>query len=154
MPSIWFKPYTLADIDAFSRNNMVAHIGIEFTELGNNFLQGTMAVDYRTRQTMGILHGGASLVLAETLGSIAANLTVNPLQFACVGLDINANHIRAVKEGKVTGKAEPLHLGGSTQVWGIEIKDEQNRLVCTSRLTMAVLTLEKTGKNPFANPYR
>jgi uncharacterized protein (TIGR00369 family) len=154
MASIWFRPYTLDDIHAFNKGNMVTHVGIEFTEIGDNYLTGTMPVDNRTRQTMGILHGGASVVLAETLGSIAANLVVDPSFFACVGLDINANHIRAVQEGLVTGTARPLHLGGTTQVWGIEITDGKGRTVCVSRLTMAVLKLDKGGtvKNPLARP--
>jgi 1,4-dihydroxy-2-naphthoyl-CoA hydrolase len=101
-----------------------------------------------------VLHGGASVALAETLGSIAANMVVDPFKFACVGLDINANHIRSAKAGHVTGTARPLHLGGTTHVWGIEIVDGHNRTVCISRLTMAVLKLEKDGaaKNPFAHP--
>ena len=118
---------------------MVDHLGIEITELGPDFLKGTMPVDHRTVQPMRILHGGASVALAETLGSLAANLVVDSSKKYCVGLDINANHIRAAKNGIVTGKAKPLHLGGSTQVWQIEIVDENGRLVCMSRLTMAVL---------------
>jgi len=130
---------------------MIHHIDIQFTELGDDYLKGTMPVDERTTQTMGILHGGASVVLAETLGSIGANLVVDPAQYACVGLDINANHIRSVKSGRVTGTAKPIHIGGSTQVWGIEIRDEANRLICTSRLTMAVLKTNKEGHNN--NPF-
>jgi len=110
-----------------------------------------MPVDERTTQTMGILHGGASVVLAETLGSIGANLVVDPAKYACVGLDINANHIRSVRQGLVTGTTRPIHIGSTTQVWGIEIKDEAGRMVCISRLTMAVLKLtEGGGANPFA----
>jgi 1,4-dihydroxy-2-naphthoyl-CoA hydrolase len=150
MPSIWFSEYTLDDIQQFKVDTMVDHIGILFTEIGNDYLKGTMPVDTRTVQTMGILHGGASVVLAETLGSIAANLSVDPAKFACVGLDINANHIRSAKGGIVTGTAKPIHRGGSTQVWSIEIVDENNRLVCISRLTMAVLKLEKEN---MANPF-
>lgn len=153
MASVWFRKYSLEDFKIFNINNMVTHVGIEFTELGENYLKGTMPVDNRTIQTMGILHGGASVVLAESLGSVAANLVVDPQQFACVGLDINANHIRAVKQGIVTGTARPLHLGGATHVWGIDIVDEKNRIVCISRLTMAVLKLDKSGvgKNLFAD---
>ena len=152
MACIWFGRYSIEDIRHFETGNMLNHIGIELTELGDDYLKGTMPVDNRTRQTMGILHGGASVALAETLGSIAANLVVDPLQFACVGLDINANHVRAAMQGFVTGTARPLHIGGSTHVWGIEITDENNRMVCISRLTMAVLKLDKggLGKNPFA----
>ena len=125
------------------KDTMVQHIGIEFTEIGENHLKGTMPVDHRTVQPMGILHGGASLALAETLGSIAANLIVDPSLQYCVGLDINGNHIRAVRTGKVIGIASPLHIGSTTQVWSIEIKDEQEKLVCISRLTMAVLNRKK-----------
>ncbi|HVX52157.1 MAG TPA: hotdog fold thioesterase [Chitinophagaceae bacterium] len=150
MAGIWFRDYTVNDVQQFSHNNMIGHIGIMFTQLGNDYLQGTMPVDNRTTQTMGLLHGGASVVLAETLGSVGANLVVDPAKFACVGLDINANHLRPVRSGLVTGTARPVHTGSATQVWNIEITDEQNRLVCISRLTMAVLTL-KSGqpKNPF-----
>ncbi len=146
MASIWFKPYTLETIHALGPGNMASHLGIVFTELGPDFLKGTMPVDHRTMQPMGVLHGGASVVLAETLGSIAANLVVDRLSFACVGLDVNANHIRSVKQGTVIGTARPLHIGGTTQVWGIEITDEFNRTVCISRLTMAVLKLGKTDQ--------
>lgn len=118
---------------------MVEYIGIEITELGDDFLSGSMPVDHRTIQPMGLLHGGASVVLAETLGSIAANLVINPATHYCVGLDINANHLRPVKGGKVTGTAKPLHLGKTTQVWSIEIKNEEGKLNCISRLTMAVV---------------
>lgn len=118
---------------------MVEHIGITITNVGSDFLAGTMPVDHRTVQPMGILHGGASVALAETLGSIAANLVVDPQRKYCVGLEINANHIRAAKSGRVKGVARPLHLGSSTQVWSIEIKDEEDRMVCISRITMAVL---------------
>lgn len=118
---------------------MVEHIGITISELGDDFLSGTMPVDHRTVQPMSILHGGASVALAETLGSLAANLVVDPQKNYCVGLDINANHIRAAKGGFVKGVARPLHLGSSTQVWSIEITNEDGKLVCVSRLTMAVL---------------
>lgn len=149
---IWFHPYTIEDIRRFRERNMIHHIGIEFSELGDDYLQGTMPVDERTTQTMGILHGGASVVLAETLGSIGANLVVDPAKYACVGLDINANHIRSVRQGLVIGTTRPIHIGSTTQVWGIEIKDEAGRMVCISRLTMAVLKLtEASGAaNPFA----
>lgn len=137
--SIWFKPYTLAEVTEMRKGTMVEHIGIEFTELGDNFLRGTMPVDHRTVQPMNLLHGGASMALAETLGSIAANLVVNPDTHYCVGLEINGNHTRSARSGTVMGTATPLHLGSSTQVWSIEIRDEQGRLVCISRHTMAVL---------------
>ena len=137
--AIWFKPYTLEDVDMRGKGTMVEHIGIKVTKLGDDFLSGTMPVDNRTTQPVGILHGGASAALAETLGSLAANLVVDDQKKYCVGLDINANHIRSVKKGLVLGTARPIHLGSSTQVWSIEIVDEENRLVCISRLTMAVL---------------
>lgn len=136
---IWFRPYTLQEVQQRGKNTMVEHLGIEITELGEDYLKGTMPVDHRTVQPMRILHGGASVALAETLGSLAANLVVDSEKKYCVGLDINANHIRAARNGHVTGTARPLHLGSSTQVWSIEIVGEDNRLVCISRLTMAVL---------------
>lgn len=114
-------------------------LGIVFTEMGDDFVRGTMPVDQRTHQPMGILHGGASVVLAESLGSMAANFCVDTATHYCVGLDINANHVRAVRSGVVTGTARAVHLGKTTQVWEIRIEDEAGRLVCVSRLTMAVL---------------
>jgi len=137
--SIWHRAYTLEEASHRVIGTMVDHIGITITEVGENFLKGTMPVDHRTVQPMGILHGGASVALAETLGSLAASMVVNNDEKYCVGLDINANHIRAAKNGHVTGVAKPIHIGSSTQVWSIEITDEENRLVCISRLTMAVL---------------
>lgn len=137
--TIWFKPFTLEEVQQRGIGTMVEHIGITITEVGDDFLKGTMPVDHRTVQPMGILHGGASVALAETLGSIASYLAIDSDKKYCVGLDINANHIRAAKKGLVTGIAKPLHLGSSTQVWSIEITDEENRLVCISRITMAVL---------------
>ena len=137
--SIWFREILLNEVQQRGKETMVEHVGIVITEIGDDYLKGTMAVDHRTVQPMGILHGGASVALAETLGSIAANLVVDDAKKYCVGLDINANHIRSANSGMVTGTAKPLHIGSSTQVWGIEIVDEKNRLVCISRLTMAVL---------------
>ncbi len=138
--SIWFKPNTLLQIQQRGIGTMVEHIGITITEIGEDFLKGTMPVDYRTIQPMGILHGGASVALAETLGSLAANLVVDNEKNYCVGLDINANHIRSANTGSiVTGIAKPIHIGSSTQVWSIEIINEEGKLICISRLTMAVL---------------
>lgn len=116
---------------------MVSHVGIEITERGDDSLTGTMPVDHRTIQPMGLLHGGASVVLAETLGSIAANMCCDDGCF-CVGLEINANHIRSATSGKVTGTARPVHIGRSTQIWEIRIEDDKGRLTCISRITMAV----------------
>jgi 1,4-dihydroxy-2-naphthoyl-CoA hydrolase len=136
---IWHKESTLEELRQRGVGTMVEHLGITVTEVGEDFLKGTMPVDHRTVQPMGILHGGASVALAETLGSLAANYAVDNQKKYCVGLDINANHVRAASKGVVTGTAKPLHLGSTTQVWSIEITDEEDRLVCISRLTMAVL---------------
>jgi 1,4-dihydroxy-2-naphthoyl-CoA hydrolase len=135
-----FKPgITLPQLNQMNRGNMVGFLGIEFTEVGPDYVCAKMPVDERTRQPMGLLHGGASVALAETLGSIAAYCTIDPDKQYCVGLDINANHVRAVSDGFVYGKATPLHLGRSTQVWEIRITDQTGKLVCISRLTMSVL---------------
>ena len=119
--------------------HMIEYLGIEFTEIGNDFLAAKMPVDRRTRQPFGILHGGASVVLSETLGSAAAHLSLTDESKMAVGLEINANHIRPVKDGYVYGKAEPLHVGKTTHVWQTKITDEQNRLVCVSRITVAIV---------------
>lgn len=121
------------------KDTMVTHLGIEFTEVGEDYVCAKMPVDNRTKQPMGLLHGGASVALAETLGSVAATLCVDPKKYACVGLEINANHIRAAKGGYVYGKTTPLHIGRSTHVWQINITNEEDKLVCTSRITMAVI---------------
>jgi uncharacterized protein (TIGR00369 family) len=126
-------------VNNFSKGTMLDHIGIEFTEIGDDYVKATMPVDQRTIQPMGLLHGGASVVLAETLGSYAATLCVDTSRFACVGLEVNANHIRAARAGLVTGTARPLHIGRRTQVWEIRIEDEGGRLTCVARLTMAVV---------------
>jgi len=145
--SIWFKEFTTAEVQKRGNNTMVDHIGISITKVGDDFIEATMPVDHRTIQPMGILHGGASAALAETLGSLAANLVVDPQKKYCVGLDINANHIRSAKSGYVKGTARPLHIGASTQVWHIEIRDDEGRITCISRLTMAVLDREKAKPN-------
>ncbi|KZV15459.1 acyl-CoA thioesterase/ catalytic/ hydrolase, acting on ester bond [Dorcoceras hygrometricum] len=121
-------------------------LGIRITEVGEDWLRGTMPVDRRTHQPYGLLHGGASVALAETLGSSAAMLALDPAKFRAVGLEINANHVRGVREGTVTGTAKALHLGRSTQVWEIRIEDEQQRLVCVSRITMAVVPVDVVAK--------
>ena len=141
--SIWFKPFSVADLNAYQRETLVTHLGIRYTEVGEDFLSASMPVDARTKQPAGILHGGASVALAETLGSTGANLVVDRDRKLCVGLEINANHIRAMREGEVRGTARPLHIGGSTQVWEIKISDQEDRLVCVSRITMAVLDRDK-----------
>lgn len=137
--AIWYKPFTVQEIQQRGKGTMIEHIGITITEAGADFLKGTMPVDQRTIQPMGLLHGGASVTLAETLGSLAANLVIDTEKNYCVGLDINANHIRSAKSGLVTGTARPLHIGTATQVWSIEIVNEKGRLLCISRLTVAVL---------------
>jgi 1,4-dihydroxy-2-naphthoyl-CoA hydrolase len=138
--SIWFDPsITPEHIRPLSRQTMVEYIGIEFTEVGDDYLKGRMPVDHRTRQPYGLLHGGASVVLAETLGSMAAALVIDRAQYYCVGLEINANHVRGVREGYVTGVARPLHIGKTTHVWEIRIHDDRDKLVCVSRLTVAII---------------
>jgi 1,4-dihydroxy-2-naphthoyl-CoA hydrolase len=142
---IWQRDFTLDSLNATSSQTLVEHLGIVYSAFGDDFLQATMPVESRTHQPMGMLHGGASVVLAETLGSIAGNLCV-PRTHSCVGLDINANHLRPKREGLVTGTARPVHLGATTQVWQIDIQDERQRLVCSSRLTLAVLNQNKLLK--------
>ena len=136
---IWQQDTDLARINGWAANTMLETLGIRYTGIGEDWLRGTMPVDARTRQPYGLLHGGASVALAETLGSSAAMLTLDPAKFGVVGLEINANHIRGVREGTVTGTAKALHIGRSTQVWEIRIEDERQRLVCVSRITMAVV---------------
>lgn len=138
--SIWFnKLLTLEELNAHNKNNMAQHVGIVWTALGDNYLEATMPVDERTKQPYGLLHGGASCVLAETIGSVASAMVVDHTHFYCVGLEINANHVRSARQGLVKGIAQPLHLGRQTHVWDIKIYDEQEKLVCISRLTVAVL---------------
>lgn len=139
--SIWFKPYTVIDIQGLLKNNMAESLGIEITEITPDSVKGKMPVDHRTKQSMNILHGGASAALAETLGSIASNLMVDSTKYSCVGLDINANHLRPVSSGFVFAEAKPIHIGKKTQVWSIEIKNEEGKMVCISRLTMAVIEI-------------
>lgn len=141
--SIWKKPVTLGQGFAIAPDTLGTHLGLQVTEIGPDYLRGTMPVDARTAQPYGRLHGGASCVLAEELGSIAAYLCVAPDDGAVVGLDINANHIRPPTSGIVIGTARPLHIGRATQVWEIRIVDEQDRLVCISRLTMAAIAADK-----------
>jgi 1,4-dihydroxy-2-naphthoyl-CoA hydrolase len=145
---IWFKKdLSLADFADLGKDTMADHIGIEWTVLGEDFISARMPVDHRTRQPYGLLHGGASVALAETLGSVAAAMVVDDTKFYCVGLDINANHVRSAREGFVTGIAKPLHIGASTHVWEIKIFDEREKLVCVSRLTVAILKLNKISSS-------
>ena len=137
---IWFDPtLTPAHLQPLADNTLGGHLGMEFTEVGEDFIKGRMPVDHRTRQPYGLLHGGASVALAETLGSVGAAYVVDREKFNAVGLEINANHVRGVREGYVTGTARPLHIGKSTQVWEIRITDERGKLVCISRLTVAII---------------
>ncbi len=136
---IWQTPVSLEVLTERGKGTLSDYLGIEFIEVGEDYLVARMPVGARVKQPMGIMHGGASCVLAETVGSNAAQYCVDYEQYYCVGLDINTNHIRAVREGNVIGTARPFHLGKSTQVWGIEIKDEAGKLVSVNRLTMAVL---------------
>ncbi len=137
---IWFnKSIQLSDIIHFGKGTLGEHLGMEFSEIGESYLMATMPVDHRTKQPYGLLHGGASVALAETLGSVASALVIDHSKWLCVGLEINANHIRGAKEGFVTGTCTPIHLGASTHVWDIKIHDEQSKLVCISRLTVAIL---------------
>jgi uncharacterized protein (TIGR00369 family) len=129
----------LATLNSHASETLVSHLGIEFTELGADFLRGRMPVDGRTRQPFGLLHGGASVALAETLGSLAGNLCLDQSRSVAVGLEISANHLRQVTRGHVVGTARPIHLGRSTQVWDIRIEDDEGRMVCVSRLTLAVV---------------
>ena len=137
--SIWFTQATPEELNSGSNHTMVEHIGIEVIEVGDDWIKARMPVDRRTVQPFGLLHGGASVTLAESLGSVAANLCVDPEKKMCVGLEINANHVRSVRSGYVYGVTKPIHLGSSTQLWEIQIRDEEDQLVCISRLTMAVL---------------
>lgn len=137
--SIWKKSATLEALNANSAGTLNENLGIRFTELGDDYLRGTMPVDQRTKQPYGLLHGGASVALAETLGSLAGWLAIPADGGRVVGIEINANHVRAATAGEVTGTARPLHVGRSTQVWEIRIEDAQARLVCISRITLAVV---------------
>ena len=136
--SIWKKPISLSLLNETNANTAATHLGIEITEVGDDFLRGRVPVDERTRQPFGILHGGVSVVLAETLGSCGA-VYACPEGWRAVGLDINANHIRGATSGWVTGTARPVHLGRSTQVWQIDMHNDEGEITCVSRLTMAVL---------------
>lgn len=136
---IWKNETTVEVMNSFSNNTMVSHLGIEFLEIGDDFLKARMPVDNRTHQPLGLLHGGASVVLAETLGSSAGSMCVTYPNEYVVGLEINANHIKSARSGWVTGITKPVHLGKKTQVWEIKIYNESEELVCISRITLAVI---------------
>ena len=140
MDSIWFKGYTIEYLEGLRNANMGEHVGIHFVELGTNFLKGRMPVDKRTTQPFGILHGGASCVLSETLGSVSGWMTIDPEKYRAVGLELNINHIRAVTKGNVIGICTPLHTGRRTQVWQTDIVEEDTgKRVAISRLTLAII---------------
>ena len=137
--SIWQSPQSLEAMNAARDRTMIQHIGIVFSEVGDDFIRSTMPVDERTHQPHGMLHGGASVALAETVGSMGAAMCIDRSQYFCVGQEINANHVRSVRRGQVTATARPVHLGGRSQVWAIDIVTDSQDLVCISRLTVAVI---------------
>lgn len=139
MKSIWFKPISIEELNYRSKNTLAELLDIQFTEIQPNSLTATMPADSRTKQPIGIVHGGANVVLAETIASTAANAVVNIEEYYCVGLEINANHIRSVKEGLITGIAQPIHLGRSTHVWTIQLYNEAGQLTCASRMTASII---------------
>ncbi|MHB8475091.1 MAG: hotdog fold thioesterase [Steroidobacteraceae bacterium] len=143
--TIWKTPRSVEELNSGGTGTMVEHLGMRFTEISDDFVRGTMPVDARTRQPYGLLHGGASVAFAETLGSMGATMCVDTTQFLCLGQEINANHVRAARAGLVTGTARPVHLGGRTQVWTIDIHDDAGNLVCTSRLTIAIIRRGSMG---------
>jgi len=147
-PRIWNDPPSPATANELARRSLIGHLGIEFLEVGEDHLVARMPVDDRTRQPFGVLHGGASVALAETLASCAATFTVDPDEAICVGMEINANHLRPVTSGWVTGVARPIALGRRTQVWEIRITDGDGKLVCVSRCTMAVLATPASTRHP------
>jgi len=141
MEKIWKKEFDLKVLNDHAKNSMVEHVGIEFVEVGDNYLKAIMPVDHRTKQPMGLLHGGASVTLAETMGSTASFLVLED-GFYSVGLEIKANHIKSATQGVVTGVVVPLHMGKTTQIWDISITNEDGELTCASRITMAVLKMK------------
>ena len=145
--SIWFKDYTTGKHGSREMTGLNKQIGIKITEIGDDYLKGTMPVDDRTKQPVGLLHGGANCVRAETLASMGAYLVIDPSRNNVVGIEINANHIRSAKEGEVTGTARPIHLGKQTHVWQVEITRDDGKLSCVSRVTMAVIDRKEGGEN-------
>ncbi len=138
--AIWYKKdLTINDIRLVGITGMSAHLGMEWVEIGDNFIKMSMPVTGITKQPYGLLHGGASCALAETVGSVASSLVIDASKYSCVGLEINANHIRSARSGNVVGHCSPLHLGKSTHVWDIRIYDDLNKLCCVSRLTVAII---------------
>lgn len=143
MSVIWFNPaVTRETLIPLGKGTLGEHLGIEWEELGPDYIVASMPVDHRTKQPYGLLHGGASVALAETLGSVGAALSVDASRFIAVGMEINANHIRSAREGRVIGTARPIHRGASSQVWEIRIEDEHHKLICISRLTVAIRKIQ------------
>jgi 1,4-dihydroxy-2-naphthoyl-CoA hydrolase len=137
---IWHKPYSIDDLNSMRNANMGNHIGIEFVEVGDDFLSARMPVDHRTLQPFGLLHGGASCVLSESLGSVAAWMCIDTEKYAAVGMEINANHVRSARDGYVIGRCEPIHIGRSSHVWQTDITDEATgKRICLSRLTVSII---------------
>ena len=145
--SIWFTEPDLEALNAMSRNTLMEHLGIEILEVGDDYIKASMPVDHRTHQIYGLLHGGASVALAETLGSMGAHLCIDTGKHACVGLEINANHLRPVRRGRVIGVARPIRLGRTTHVWEIQISNTKNHLSCISRLTLAIINSKSSGES-------
>ena len=148
--TIWRTPTSVEQIREYSRETLAETIGIRVTEIGPDFLRATMPVNPKVHQPMGVLHGGASVALAETVGSVAATLCVDQEKYVCLGQEINANHLRPISSGMVTATARPYHIGKRSHVWSIEIRDEKERLVCFSRLTMAVVDRPVVGSDEAA----
>ena len=141
--SIWNEPFTLEEIAQRFGNDLSAHLGIKIVEIGDDYIKAIMPVTPQVMQPMGLVHGGANVSLAETVGSIGANMLVDRSKFSCVGLEINANHLRGVREGTVTAIAKPDYVGRTTQVWDIRLYDDREKLTCVSRLTMAVISRQQ-----------
>lgn len=141
---IWFKEPQLDTVNTWSEGTMLQHLGIEITEIGEDYIEGTMPADERTFQPFKLVHGGANVVLAESLGSIGAQLTIDPDKYFCVGQEVNANHVRGVRKGTVRGRATQTYKGKTSQVWEIKLFDDRNKLTCISRLTVAVVKHNKT----------
>jgi 1,4-dihydroxy-2-naphthoyl-CoA hydrolase len=144
--TIWFGKPTVKDLDWMNKKTLAESLDIKITEIGSDFIKGTMPVDERTKQPFGLLHGGANVALAETLGSIATWLCVNPEFFIGVGIEINANHVKAVTEGIVTGICKPIHIKGMNRIWEIKIYDQNNELTCISRFTCSIVAKNKVMK--------
>lgn len=136
---IWFKEPNIEEVNSWGQETILEHLGIKITEIGDDYIEGTMPADKRTFQPYKLVHGGANIVLAETLGSIGGMLTINPDEYICVGQEVNGNHLRGVRTGVVRGRAEQVHGGRKSQVWEIKLFDSDDKLSCISRLTLAVV---------------